>query len=90
MEHLPCFKGQKWQWGILTFEVLWPEKLAPISHNDDSCVIQLTDGFHKILLTGDIEKQGKNHWSQCTRIGYVRLFFSLHIMEAARHQLIYY
>ncbi|MEX0422481.1 DNA internalization-related competence protein ComEC/Rec2 [Providencia rettgeri] len=59
MEHLPCFKGQKWQWGILTFEVLWPEKLAPISHNDDSCVIQLTDGVHKILLTGDIEKQGE-------------------------------
>ncbi|QPE19527.1 DNA internalization-related competence protein ComEC/Rec2 [Providencia rettgeri] len=59
MKHLPYFKGQKWQWGILTFEVLWPEKLAPISHNDDSCVIQLTDGFHKILLTGDIEKQGE-------------------------------
>ncbi|HIE4541891.1 TPA: DNA internalization-related competence protein ComEC/Rec2 [Providencia rettgeri] len=59
MAHLPCFKGQKWRWGILTFEVLWPEKLAPISHNNDSCVIQLTDGYHKILLTGDIEKQGE-------------------------------
>lgn len=59
MQHLPCFKGQKWQWGVLTFEVLWPEKLSKISHNNDSCVIQLTDGYHKILLTGDLEKQGE-------------------------------
>lgn len=59
MPHLPCVKGQKWQWGILTFKVLWPEKLSSTSHNNDSCVIQLTDGYHKILLTGDIEKQGE-------------------------------
>ncbi|WP_140117856.1 hypothetical protein, partial [Vibrio parahaemolyticus] len=45
IQHLPCFKGQKWQWGILTFEVLWPEKSSKISHNNDSCVIQLTDGY---------------------------------------------
>ncbi|MBP6083768.1 MAG: DNA internalization-related competence protein ComEC/Rec2 [Providencia sp.] len=58
-KHLPCYKGQKWQWGKLTFEALWPEKLSKISHNDDSCVIQLTDGYHKILLTGDLEKRGE-------------------------------
>ncbi|EMA3640372.1 DNA internalization-related competence protein ComEC/Rec2 [Providencia stuartii] len=58
-QHLPCSKGQRWQWGELHFEVLWPEKLAEKSHNDDSCVIMLTDGYHKILLTGDIEKQGE-------------------------------
>ncbi|MGG4607948.1 DNA internalization-related competence protein ComEC/Rec2 [Providencia sp. Me31A] len=57
--HLPCIKGQKWQWGVLTFETLWPEKLSEISHNNDSCVIQFTDGYHKILLTGDLEKQGE-------------------------------
>ncbi|WP_374445383.1 DNA internalization-related competence protein ComEC/Rec2 [Providencia sp.] len=59
MIHLPCVKGQRWQWGKLTFEVLWPEKLSAISHNNDSCVIQFTDGHHKILLTGDIEKKGE-------------------------------
>lgn len=59
LEHLPCVKGQRWQWGKLTFEVLWPEKLSAISHNNDSCVIQFTDGHHKILLTGDIEKKGE-------------------------------
>ena len=58
-KHLPCYKGQQWQWGKLSFEVLWPEKLSEISHNNDSCVIQLTDGYHKILLTGDLEKQGE-------------------------------
>lgn len=58
-KHLPCYKGQRWRWGILTFEVLWPEKLSKVSHNNDSCVIQLTDGYHKILLTGDLEKQGE-------------------------------
>ncbi|GAB1438227.1 ComEC family protein [Providencia sp.] len=57
--HLPCVKGQKWQWGVLTFEVLWPKKLSEISHNNDSCVIQFTDGYHKILLTGDLENQGE-------------------------------
>lgn len=59
MMNLPCVKGQKWQWGKLMFEVLWPEKLSAISHNNDSCVIQFTDGYHKILLTGDIEKKGE-------------------------------
>ncbi|HGN1705527.1 TPA: DNA internalization-related competence protein ComEC/Rec2 [Providencia rettgeri] len=59
IHHLPCVKGQKWQWGVLTFETLWPEKLSEISHNNDSCVIQFTDGYHKILLTGDLEKQGE-------------------------------
>ena len=58
-KHLPCYKGQQWQWGKLNFEVLWPEKLSKVSHNNDSCVIQLTDGYHKILLTGDLEKQGE-------------------------------
>ncbi|WP_369308188.1 DNA internalization-related competence protein ComEC/Rec2 [Providencia rettgeri] len=59
MMHLPCVKGQKWQWNKLKFEVLWPEKLSAVSHNNDSCVIQFTDGHHKILLTGDIEKKGE-------------------------------
>ncbi|EKT58428.1 DNA internalization-related competence protein ComEC/Rec2 [Providencia sneebia] len=57
--HIPCYKGQKWQWGKLNFEVLWPELLSKVSHNNDSCVILLTDGYYKILLTGDIEKEGE-------------------------------
>ncbi|HHR6080912.1 TPA: DNA internalization-related competence protein ComEC/Rec2 [Providencia alcalifaciens] len=57
--HLPCHQGQRWQWGKLHFEVLWPEKLAEISHNNDSCVIQVSDGYRRLLFTGDLEKQGE-------------------------------
>lgn len=59
LNHLPCYQGQRWQWGMLRFEVLWPEKLAEISHNNDSCVIQVSDGHRRLLLTGDLEKQGE-------------------------------
>jgi competence protein ComEC len=54
----------------LTFRQLWPEvQTAPQLHtddllkapegilkdkNDDSCVIEISDGYHKVLLTGDI------------------------------------
>nr|WP_236611208.1 DNA internalization-related competence protein ComEC/Rec2 [Providencia burhodogranariea] len=58
-QHLPCHKGQRWKWGILNFEVLWPEQFSKISHNDDSCVIQISDGYHKVLLTGDIEEHSE-------------------------------
>ncbi|WP_321146856.1 DNA internalization-related competence protein ComEC/Rec2, partial [Providencia alcalifaciens] len=59
LNHLPCYQGQRWQWGMLRFEVLWPEKLAEISHNNDSCVIQVSDAHRRLLLTGDLEKQGE-------------------------------
>ncbi|WP_265497958.1 DNA internalization-related competence protein ComEC/Rec2 [Providencia rustigianii] len=58
-QHLPCYQGQSWKWGKLKFDVLWPEKLSIESHNNDSCVIQLDDGYQRILLTGDLEKEGE-------------------------------
>lgn len=68
---LPCIKGQHWQWGKLNFEVLWPERMSKKSHNDDSCIIMLSDGEYKILLTGDLEKQGEQaisaHYKQQLR-----------------------
>ena len=36
--------------------MLWPEK-AVAKENDDSCVLLITDGKHKVLLTGDISKK---------------------------------
>lgn len=57
--HLPCYQGQNWQWGKLRFDILWPKKLAETSHNNDSCVIQVSDGYRKLLLTGDLEKEGE-------------------------------
>lgn len=57
--HLPCHRGTKWRWKDLVFTVVWPVNGKKLSHNNDSCVIQVTDGYNKILLTGDIEKRGE-------------------------------
>ncbi len=48
-----CQQGKSFYWQGLTFEVLWPEKVVA-KENDDSCVLLISDGKHKVLLTGDI------------------------------------
>src|SRR5699024_6657940 len=53
---MPCLAGKTWQWQGLQFKVLWPLKLVEHAENKDSCVILLTDGYHRILFTGDLEK----------------------------------
>lgn len=52
---LPCLSGMSWKWQELTFNALWPDKLADRPYNDDSCVIRIGDGKFSVLLTGDIE-----------------------------------
>ena len=51
-----CLQGESFHWQGLTFEMLWPDK-AVYKENDDSCVLLITDGKHKVLLTGDISKK---------------------------------
>lgn len=50
--------GDKFNWGGAADQVLWPQDwhaiLAP--SNTDSLVMHITDGEHKFLLTGDIER----------------------------------
>ncbi|WP_158784297.1 ComEC family protein [Pantoea sp. BAV 3049] len=53
--HLPCHKGVGWQWQSLNFQVLWPLKREAQSGNNQSCVIAVSDGKWRVLLTGDIE-----------------------------------
>ncbi len=57
--HEPCLRGQQWQWQGLTFSVLWPKALVQRAANDDSCVIAVTDGKYRLLLTGDIEARAE-------------------------------
>ena len=38
--------------------VLWP-LAAGAGRNNDSCVVQLDDGRHRLLLSGDIEQQAE-------------------------------
>lgn len=54
--HLPCFRGEVWQWQGLTFTAHWPLKDTNAQGNNRSCVVKIDDGRQSILLTGDIEK----------------------------------
>lgn len=54
-QHLPCFRGENWQWKKLKFTVLWPPVGQNRGQNDDSCVLKVSDGRISLLLTGDIE-----------------------------------
>lgn len=57
--HLPCVRGQQWQWGQLRFTALWPPALPVAGHNNDSCVVRVDDGQVSLLLTGDLEQAGE-------------------------------
>lgn len=52
---IDCIAGTIFYWQDLKISVLWPLKLAALAQNPDSCVIQIDDGKHKVLLTGDLE-----------------------------------
>ena len=60
LESLGCRQGDRLTWQDLTIRVLWPPKAAveegqgKRQRNDDSCVIQISDGVNRLLLTGDI------------------------------------
>ncbi|MBK5144790.1 DNA internalization-related competence protein ComEC/Rec2 [Budviciaceae bacterium BWR-B9] len=50
-----CQQGDSWQWGHLTFNVLWPPALTTRAYNGNSCVLRISDGKYSVLLTGDLE-----------------------------------
>ncbi len=55
-----CKPGIHWQWDGVKFIVLAP--LSPYfnNENNNSCVIQVIAGNHRLLLTGDIESTAEN------------------------------
>ncbi|MCT4714322.1 ComEC family protein [Enterobacteriaceae bacterium H18W14] len=53
--HLPCFRGQKWQWQGLNFTAYWPPAEQRAQGNNGSCVVMVSDGRFRLLLTGDME-----------------------------------
>lgn len=57
--HLPCQRGEQWQWGKLTFTALWPPAGNTQGQNNDSCVVRVDDGKVSLLLTGDIELEAE-------------------------------
>lgn len=57
--HLPCLRDEIWYWQSLKFQALWPVNKVRSPKNNDSCVINVSDGKQNILLTGDLEKEGE-------------------------------
>ena len=52
----PCLQGQIINWQFLTIEQLWPKQVKA-NHNDDSCVLRISDGVNSVLFTGDISSK---------------------------------
>jgi len=61
-----CLQGRSLNWDGLSIEMLWPDK-AVAKENDDSCVLLITDGKHKVLLTGIFLKKLKGSLSSNIR-----------------------
>jgi len=51
-----CKQGNNFTWQGLSFSVLWPVVLQD-NENDNSCVINVSDGKYSVLLTGDISRK---------------------------------
>lgn len=57
-----CETGQHWQWDGVTFEILSPSEdfLAQAKKdNNRTCVLRVSNDYHSLLLTGDIEKKSE-------------------------------
>jgi competence protein ComEC len=53
-----CVRGQAWQRDGVSYRVLWPpEATADISSNDRSCVLEVTAGNDRLLITGDVGRE---------------------------------
>ncbi len=50
-----CAAGQAWHWDGIDFRILHPSTMTTHSGNDASCVLEISAGPYRALLTGDIE-----------------------------------
>ena len=51
----PCKAGDRWHWDGVEFVILHPRGNSPWHGNNASCVMEVSAGNHRLLLTGDIE-----------------------------------
>lgn len=54
---LPCVAGESWRALSLQFQVLWPQQQTERAANEDSCVVLVSDGQYRVLLTGDLGRK---------------------------------
>jgi competence protein ComEC len=50
-----CVSGQAWRWDGVDFRILHPPDTPFLQGNDASCVLEISAGDQRVLLTGDIE-----------------------------------
>lgn len=51
----PCVDGDAWRWNEVDFRFLHPRPNTPWRGNNASCVLEISAGDRRMLLTGDIE-----------------------------------
>lgn len=56
---LPCHARQAWVHDGIRFQFLYPQRPLLREGNDASCVLEVSAGDHRLLLTGDIERQAE-------------------------------
>lgn len=54
-----CEVGQQWVWDGVSFEMMNPPPGVKGRENNLSCVLRISNGYHAILLTGDIEAKAE-------------------------------
>jgi competence protein ComEC len=52
-----CVAGQNWRWDAVDFSIIHPESGGRGDGNDASCVLSISAGSRRALLTGDIESR---------------------------------
>lgn len=65
--HLPCRRGVSWRWQGLSFQALWPLPGEGKTGNNQSCVLSVSDGKWRVLLTGDLEAKAEYQLVQLDR-----------------------
>ena len=55
-----CRRGDSWQWNGIRFKLLHPGNTMSYKSNNKSCVLMVTVGQKKLLLTGDIEIEAES------------------------------
>jgi len=75
--HDACYRGERWRWEGVQFEFLHPDTRA-WNRNDGSCVLLVSVGQYRILLTGDIERRAEQQLLASQRVDTVTIMLAPH------------
>jgi competence protein ComEC len=73
-----CRAGRRWVWDGVSFEWLHPGAGPYERDNDSSCVLRVSSGEHRFLLTGDIEVAAEAEVLTTARLGPVEIVVAPH------------